>query len=399
MKKIINIKINSEKIIAILFIFIIFYMFIGTIKKEHSYIKEEFEKILKNNEKTMYENIVQITTKTESIVNENILFKSKYIDIYGLVQKTIGKRYIVDDVDSTRDIVKTKDYMLSFVQGKEDMQQKAKGIIDLNKQLKENNISLIYVQAPYKIRNNYNLPIGIKDFGNENADVLLEELPKENIDTIDLRGYFEDWDIKDEFFITDHHWKIKPAFEASTYITIELNKKHNFNIDSFYTNIDNYNLINKEKSFLGSIGKRIGKYYSGVDDFEYILPKFETNLVVKKGEQETAGNFEDTVIVKELIEDKDIKSNRYACYFGRDYSEIIIKNKSINTDNKMLIIQDSYGLVFSAMMSLRTSEVRVIDLRHFKQNEIEYINNYNPDIVIIMYNPSIFSVQEAFDFK
>ena len=158
-------------------------------------------------------------------------------------------------------------------------------------------------------------------------------------------------------------------------------------------------MINKEKSFLGSIGKRIGKYYSGVDDFEYILPKFETNLVVKKGEQETAGNFEDTVIVKELIEDKDIKSNRYACYFGRDYSEIIIKNKSINTDNKMLIIQDSYGLVFSAMMSLRTSEVRVIDLRHFKQNEIEYINNYNPDIVIIMYNPSIFSVQEAFDFK
>ena len=401
MKKTFNInkKLNNEKIIAILFIFIIFYMFIGTLRENHSAIKLEIKKIFKNDKQTTYQNIAELTSKAENIFNENILFKSSYINIYGLTQNVIGKKYVEDSMDRSRDIVKTKDNMISFVQPKLDMVQKAEGIINLNNELQGSDISFIYIQAPYKIRDNSSLPTGVKDYGNENANILLEELQKESIKTDDLREYFKDWDIKEEFFITDHHWRIKTAFAGANYISEILNEKYNFNIDTFYTDLNNYNVINKGKIFLGSIGKRIGKYYNGVDDFEYILPKYETNLKVKKEDEEHQGTFYETVISQKLLDEKDIITNRYACYFGRDYSEIIINNNNVENDNKILIIQDSYGLPFSAMMSLRVKEVRVIDLRHFKENEIEYIKNYNPDIVLMIYNPSMFSVENAFDFE
>lgn len=107
----------------------------------------------------------------------------------------------------------------------------------------------MYVQAPYKVRKSEDLPIGIIDYANENADILLEELEKQGVNNIDLREKFKNKDIREEYFITDHHWKIRTAFEASNYITDILNQKYEFNIDEFYTNIDNYNCIKKKIAF------------------------------------------------------------------------------------------------------------------------------------------------------
>lgn len=392
-------KINEEKIITVLFLIIIFSMFMITIKNNYREIKNNFIKILQNSDKTKYERILELTQKCDNIFSENVVFKSNYIDIYGLMQNILRKNYIQDGTDRTRDVIKTNDDMLTFVQGKEDMVQKAKNIAILNEKIKEFGIPLMYIQAPYKVRKNEDLPVGIMDYSNENADALLEELKKEKINILDLREIFINKSIKDEYFVTDHHWKIKTAFEACNYITNILNEKYEFNIDDFYTNIENYECVNKEKCFLGSVGKRVGKYYEGLDDFEYILPKFTTDLTLTKNNTEIKGPFKDTIIVEELIDNKDITTNRYACYFGRDYGELEIKNNNIFSNKKVLLIQDSYGLPLSAMLILRVKELRTLDLRHFEGKEIEYIKKYNPDIVLIMYNPSSFYIEEIFDFQ
>ena len=91
--------------------------------------------------------------------------------------------------------------------------------------------------------------------------------------------------------------------------------------------------------------------------------------------------------------------NKYACYFGGDFPEIIIQNEKSLSDKKVLVVQDSYGLPFSAFMSLRIKELRMIDLRHFEGNEIDYMREYNPDVVIMMYNPSSFYIEKNFEFK
>ena len=83
--------------------------------------------------------------------------------------------------------------------------------------------------------------------------------------------------IQEEYFVTDHHWKIKTAFEAVNHISEILNNKYHFNIDSFYTDINHYHIISQKNAYLGSIGKRNGRFYGGVDDFEYILPNLKPN--------------------------------------------------------------------------------------------------------------------------
>ena len=390
-------KIDEEKIITVIFLLIIFSMFIITVINNYEEIKETAIKTFEENKN--YETIIELAQNCEKVFNEKILLKNNYIDLYGLTQNIIQKKYIQDGIDRTKDVIKTNENMLTFIQKKEDMLPKAKNIIDLNEKLKEYNIPLIYIQAPYKVRKNEDLPVGVVDYANENADELLERLQNDNVNTLDLREKFKDKNIKSEYFITDHHWKIKTAFEATNYITEMLNEKNKFNIDSFYTDINNYEIVMKEKLFLGSIGKRVGKYYNGTDDFEYIIPKFETNLKVTKNGIEKEGKFKDTIIEKELIENDDIQTNRYACYFGGDYSEVRIENENILSDKKVLVIQDSYGLPLSAFLSLRVKELRTIDLRHFEGKEIDYIKEYNPDIVLMMYNPSAFYIEKIFDFQ
>ena len=166
-------KMAEEKIVAVLFLLIIFSMLIVTISKNYNEIKESINQILQNSERTKYENFIQLTQKSDNILNENLILKSEYVDLYGLVQNVLQKKYIQDSTDRTRDVIKTNENMLTFVQKKENMVIRAKKIADLNKKLEEYNIPLIYIQAPYKVRKSEELPIGINDYANENADTLL----------------------------------------------------------------------------------------------------------------------------------------------------------------------------------------------------------------------------------
>lgn len=394
-------KLNKEKIIAIVFIIISFSLMISFIINGQEDIKSIFEETFSNKELSKYEKALNITNKIEEIINDNISYKEQFIDIYGLIQKMIGRKYIEDKNDSTRDIIKLNNKMITFVQKEQEMSSAAQKIIEFKEKLEKNKISLLYVQAPYKIKNKDDVPIGIDDYANKNVDNLLEILNNNNVNNVDLREVFKNKNVEDEFFYTDHHWKIKTAFETTNKISEELNEKYNFNIDSYFMDIQNYKEIKTKTNFLGSIGKRIGKYYDGTDVFKYLVPNFETKLTVNNifNKQKLEGSFEETIIKKDLLEGKTTIDNKYACYFGGDYPEIIIENEESISDKKILVIQDSFGLPFSAMMSLRVKELRILDLRHFEKSEIDYVEDFNPDIVIILYNPTSFSIEKIFEFE
>lgn len=392
-------QISEERIIAVIFIVMIFSTLIISIFKGQTEIKEEIATILKNKEKGKYERVVELTKKSETIFNDNIYLKNSYVDTYGFIQKILQREYVEDSNDRTRDVIKTKEKMLTFIQKKEDMETRATNIALLNQKLEEEKIPFIYIQAPYKIRKVEDLPNGITDYANENANVLLDKLEENKVNIVDLRKVFSTMDIKEQYFTTDHHWKIQTAFKATNYISEIMNEKYDFAIDNFYMDLNHYQVINQKGKYLGSIGKRIGKYYIGTDDFEYIIPDFKTNLVMHKGEEEKVGTFEETILAKNLLEEDEIRENKYASYFGGDYAEVILKNEENLSDKKILMIQDSYGLPFSAFLSLRVRELRTIDLRHFEGSEIEYIQQYHPDIVCMMYNPSSFYIEKNFKFE
>lgn len=393
-----NYKITEEKVVAIVFLAIIFSTFIFTVVSKYEELKAEIVAIFENEQTGGYGKVVELTEKAETVFNEQIYGKDEFVDVYGLVQRILSKNYLEDSNDPTRDVVKLNNGMLTFLQKKEDMVTRGNHIAELQKSINEKGIPFIYIQAPYKIRDNSELPTGVVDYANENADILLKTLREQQVETVDLREYFKEMPIQEEYFVTDHHWKIKTGFEAVNHISEILNNEYNFNIDSFYTDINHYDIILQKNAYLGSIGKRNGRFYGGLDDFEYIIPNFETRLSVDKSGDVKNGSFEDTIIVKDLLGD-DILLNKYACYFGGDFPEIVIQNEMSMSDKKVLVIQDSYGLPFSSFLSLRVKELRTMDLRHFEGKEIEYIKAYKPDIVLMIYNPSSFYIEKNFQFE
>ena len=56
-------------------------------------------------------------------------------------------------------------------------------------------------------------------------------------------------------------------------------------------------------------------------------------------------------------------------------------------------------LPVASYLSLSAKETRVLDLRYYNGKEYDYIKNYNPDIVIMMYYPGSLSNMKIFDFK
>lgn len=330
----------------------------------------------------------------ESSIAENFFGKEKVIDLYGLVERVLGRTYI-RDANPSNVVLRDNHDQLQFISFKADNTKSIQLITSLNEGLKEKGIPLLYVQTPLKIIEDFTkLPDSVLDYSKENTDTFLGELNKAEVDYLDLReNMIEDkLDLETLFYKTDHHWTTQTAFWAVDQVVDELAERYGMILDvgNVYTNLDNYNLTTYSNSFLGSQGRRVGRFYAGVDDYTLITPKFDTDYEVTINKSDstrtTEGSFEEAILKQELLDQtKSVYTNRYASYFGADYPEVIVKNKN-QEGRKVLIIKDSFALPFSAFMSTMFEETRMLDLRYYEAENLEaYIEAYNPDVVLFVY--------------
>lgn len=335
-----------------------------------------------------------ITGGIENGFSSNLFAQNRFINLYGMIERFVDRQYIID-VDSSYNIIKDNSGKLHFSSFKEDNTPAIDEIISLNKVLEKNDIDLLYVQTPIKyIKGFTEINPAITDYSNENSDKIVAGLRKSGVDTIDLRNLLDNAGIDKSmlFYDTDHHWRIETAFWGLGKTVEKIKTLFNIDMDpdGFYTDLDNYKTTYYEDSFLGSQGRRVGKYYGGVDDFTLVTPKFETDYRVtinkKNTRDEFEGNFTKALINEDILNDKDIFTNRYVSYFGADYPEVIIENKSSVNGLKILIVKDSFGIPFSAFMSTMASEIRMLDMRYYKDKSVEeYALEYRPDLVLYVF--------------
>ena len=182
---------------------------------------------------------------------------------------------------------------------------------------------------------------------------------------------------------------------GSSKVIEKLNAEYNIGMDSNAThrNMQNYDKIFLPRFFLGSAGRHVGQYFAGVDNFSYFLPCFDTHLNVsimrRDGSMKTTtGTFDETIIDSRAIQVPAPQArNRYVVYFGDDYPLVQILNTQGN--GRVLIIQDSHGLPFSAFLALSAQELDIVDLRHFIGSIREFISQKHYDMVLILYGPIV----------
>lgn len=353
----------------------------GTKNAAKSFVKEpSLEKLISNIDKT----------------SKEYKFKYESVDIHSL-------SYLITD---TRSMQKGEDVIVRMDNGylaydyrevsDDIIEQTAKSCAKLNDFCAGMNIPFMYIYAPQK---QYfgKYPVGNENTNRSEGEKFVKALRNNGVNTLSLAEKIIEQNMKmeDSYFITDHHWTPETGFWAAGEICKKLNSDYGFEYDAAKNDINNYNVKVYKDWFLGSQGKKTGKFFTslGVDDISLIIPKFETNVEIKDKRGTKTGKLEDVVYSKEKIEQKSFHNkNPYAVYSGGDFAEQTITNKNATNNKKIVIVRDSYACAVTPFLALNVAEIRILDIRkgmHGKaciESVSEYIKTHNPDYAMVLYS-------------
>ncbi len=323
----------------------------------------------------------------ESRYNETLPGRDLWINLNGGLQRVIGRRevndrYLMDNGQMT------------YVIPELDMNAIAQNTADFAHELEKREIPFLYVNLPFKIdEEDKQLPGGVEDYSNENADRFLTVLREEGVDCLDLRETEKErgLDHYSLFFPTDHHWTPEAGLWAAGEVADALTERDSsFGTDPAVFSLENYRCQTYEKIFLGSHGRRVGIWYAGLDDLDILTPQFETRLRFSVPSQELRreGDFSETLLFREYLEDPDVMhTNRYDVYCGGLYEMQRITNLNGGNDRHLLVLGDSFGLVVNPFLSLAYGKVDCLDLRLWEGDLLGFIEQTRPDAVLVLYNP------------
>ncbi len=337
-----------------------------------------------------YETIIEdIKTKIEAHTSEQLLGYEKFIELSYIYKDLMLYKLVSNSNELDR--VDLGNGYLSQIQNEEDVDKCANNIIEFNKYLKENDITLLYVQAPYKISENQPMPSNIyRDYTNKNVNKFLKQI-NGKIDYLDLRKIIKQkkLDNLSLFYKTDHHWLPETGLWVAGEISKYLNNTYNLNLNIENINPDKYNIKIYPKMYLGYDGRYVSLKNAEPEDFDLITPKFNTRLNIKilnKGIDKT-DSFENTLIDWSRIEYGNYYStSQYGAYAYGEKPLIEIHNELVKNNKKILMIKDSFADVVSPFLALENEYLSIIDLRYYNGSLKSYIKSFNPSLVLIMYN-------------
>ncbi len=343
--------------------------------------------------------------------------------------KTLSYHELLMDVDSAKNnlfntriiekediiIAKTESGSLMQLQMYELSNDEIGAVVDvfdkLCEQTQANDAGFLYVAVAEKGYES-DLPSNAISYGSINYDRFIEALNNRNIPTLNLTAEMqkEGISLDEAYFITDHHWKPDTGFWANGKVCSHLNKLYGFEYNEQYTDLTNFNIETYEDWFLGSYGKKTGRFIvsGGAEDIDIITPKFDTDLTQEQPfkNEIIRGPFDETVLKKTHINTKDYYGrNPYATYSGGDFQLQIIKNHLNPEGKKIIMIRDSMACVVTPFLSLNASELHILDMRDFANvsgeriNVYDYINQEKPDYVIVLFAGIKTLGSEKYDFE
>lgn len=327
------------------------------------------------------------TAQAESRFNEFLPGKSFWVNLNGGVHKLLGSREV-------NERYRLDNGQMTYIIPELDMGQIGQNTVDFAQAVKERGIPFLYVNLLFKVdEEDKQLPLGVEDFSNENADRFLALLRENEVPCMDLREREkeEGLDHYSLFFPTDHHWKPEAGLWAAGEVSAALGElEPSFDTDPDLFALSNYDCRTHERVFLGSHGRRSGTWYAGLDDLDVLTPRFETSLRLSVPSQGLVreGSYAETMLFPEKLAEKDkLNSSAYDVYCGGQYDLMRVENLLHGNGKRLLVLQDSFSLVVIPFFSLGYEQVDYLDLRLWGGDLMDYIDETEPDAVLILYNP------------
>lgn len=263
-------------------------------------------------------------------------------------------------------------------------------------------IKFSFVIAPFKILEGKTvLPKYFKDYTNKTADDFISKLTQNNINYLDIRQAFLDPKVDtSKFFLkTEHHWSHTGAFFGYSVLLDYL--KDSFSIDinknGYYSDLSNYNIEQYKNSMYSYYADGLKMSFTGADTITLIYPKQETDIKLTYSYNTVReGNFRKAIFDQSYLNNLDtVIQKRYQCYLGNDTDMVVLENDNAETDQSILVIKDSFALPVGAWLSQNFKKVTLFDTRFMKTTATNFLKDNDFDIVIVLYNASLFKIAPA----
>lgn len=255
-------------------------------------------------------------------------------------------------------------------------------------------IPFLFIMAPYKGPTEENLlPTGVTDRTNEVADQVVAELKERRVPVLDLREEMSrtQAQVEQYFYRTDHHWNADGAFLAYQRI-MEAVQARFPETKMSYTDLSLWEKNVLPRWWLGSHGRRVGPLFAGVDDLDFYLPAFETEMSrYSPGVWAYKGDFRKVSIREWFIENSNyMRLDNYQRYLGGGYPLTYHRNLRAENQRKLFLIRDSFMLPVECFLSTEFTALDVLDPREYgKMNEVDYVRLNPPDMVVMMICPAV----------
>lgn len=381
----------AAKIIAVLFLVLVFGLSL-----DNAHILEAPVMNLLNKES----DFATFTQELAGAYRDELEQREDFISWNGAYARLSGARV-------SNDIILLNNGMLTEVQQAVNTSYGPQQLKALNEYLEGEGIPFLYVQAPRKPDiENVLVPTGAENKSNENTDQFMAQLAEGDVPAMDLRPCLSATEemIEQYFYVTDHHWNVEGAFVAFQQITAYMQELFpDQQIVSDITDRSNWTLHVQEDYFLGSHGRRVGIGFAGLDDLIYLTPDFETELSCSVPDKHIfrKGTFAQAALDSRYMsaETDYYNTSPYCIHTGGDFARVQFRNAGAPADLKVLLLKDSFGLPLEGLLATAFREVETLDLRHLKDyTAVEIMEQYDPDMVIVMYNSSFVGGLTVFDF-
>ena len=333
----------------------------------------------------------QAVTAMDNAVTGNLTGRMNFIEFYSWLQRLMDKREI-GNFAYIKDENGFLHYNSFFREADPKLFDYALRVKRMQDDIASRGTKLLFVLAPSKyIPGVTRLRPGLSaNDPAEEAETLLIYLNRLGVQTLDLGGYLpgEGLRYEETFFRTDHHWTIPAAFEASKLLFDTLNQRFGANLDGKSLERDQYKTVTYPQGMLGSMGRRTGVNFVGLEDFTALWPLYDNQYTRDTLEENgtmthTEGSTEDTLLMLETLEqDRGVyRDSMYSLYLNgvRSYDRIL--NKTNPQRPSVFFLRDSY---FSPVMTFlapcfgKTEAMWLLedqmDIESFvKENEFDYI--------------------------
>ena len=333
------------------------------------------------------------------------LVQDHAINAWGALQKAMGKRLAFGST-VYEDVTLLDNGVATMADQFGDITPGIAGAEEAYAFAQEIGAEYLFVAVPSKEYSEEDLPDGVISYANQKYYNMVAALEDKNIPHIAMRDYIEadggEW--YSYYYRSDHHWKNNAAFLAVQTISDYM----------FSIGLDggrreealqeaNYEKKIYEQVFLGTHGRMAGRYYTGLDDYDLWLPKYDTEYTLDVPSEgiHKEGTFEDCFVNYQNVAHYSFDYYAYYTYLDRDYDHIRITNRMNPDGPKLVIIRDSVAVPVSVFLASQCSSIDLIDLRYLSADDSakDRIREIQPDLLIDMFGPGYLGVESAVDLR